>query len=71
MIPLKTYNYSYIQSTLADKYGQKVSLPMVISVARKHGFYLPKRKRKTHEREVLTHSICPLCPEKMVSHYHP
>ena len=55
LIPLKTYNYRYVQQLLADKYSQKVSLPTIIAVAKKHEFFLPKQERKTHEREVLTH----------------
>ncbi|MCX5807758.1 MAG: hypothetical protein NTX36_00005 [Proteobacteria bacterium] len=57
MIPLKTYNYSYVRQLLVDKHGQKVSLPTIIAVAKKHEFFLPKRERKTHEREVLTHYV--------------
>ena len=54
-IPLRTYNYTYIQQLLADKHREKVSLPTVITIAKKHGFFLPKRERKAHDREVLTH----------------
>ena len=54
-IPLRTYNYTYVQQLLADKHREKVSLPTVITIAKKHGFFLPKRERKAHDREVLTH----------------
>jgi len=53
-IPLKSYNYSYIKNRLLTTYHQKVSLNTVIHRAKKHGFYIKKPKRTTHDREVLT-----------------
>jgi len=53
-IPLKCYNYSYIKNRLFTTYHQKVSLNTIIGRAKKHGFYLKKPKRTTHDREVLT-----------------
>jgi hypothetical protein len=54
-IPLKCYNYSYVKDRLESKYKQKVSLPTIINRAKKNDFYLPqKRKKKIHDREVLT-----------------
>ena len=53
-IPLKSYNYSYIRDRLRGRYHQKVSLPTIIDRAKKHGFYLKKPKRSSHDREVLT-----------------
>jgi hypothetical protein len=54
-IPLKYYNYSYIKDRLETKYKQKVSLPTIIDRAKKNDFYVPKkRKKKIHDREVLT-----------------
>lgn len=54
-VPLKNYNYSYIKDRLETKYKQKVSLPTIIDRAKKNDFYLPqKRKKKIHDREVLT-----------------
>lgn len=53
-VPLNTYNYSYIKDVLESKYNQKVSLPTIIERAKKNGFYLKRRKRKAHDREVLT-----------------
>jgi hypothetical protein len=53
-VPLKSYNYSYIKNRLQSTYRQKVSLNTIIHRARKHGFYLKKPKRTTHDREVLT-----------------
>lgn len=57
-VPLRQYNYSYIKDLLQTKYHQKVSLPTVIDRAKKNGFYLKKRQKKTpHDREVLTNYI--------------
>jgi len=56
-VPLKSYNYSYIKNRLQTTYRQKVSLNAIIHRARKHGFYLKKSKRTTHDREVLTRYV--------------
>lgn len=53
-IPLKYYNYSYIKDRLETNYKQTVSLPTIIDRAKKNDFYLPKRKKTIHDREVLT-----------------
>lgn len=53
-VPLRSYNYSYIQTLLHSRYGQKVSLPTIIGRAKKHGFYLRKPHRSAHDRDVLT-----------------
>ncbi len=53
-IPLSTYNYSFIKDHLRKTYRQKVSLNTIIDRAKKHGFYLKKPQRTTHDREVLT-----------------
>lgn len=53
-IPLKNYNYSYIKDYLLKEYNQKVSVHTIIRRAKTHGFHLGKRKRKIHDREVLT-----------------
>jgi hypothetical protein len=54
-IPLRFYNYSYLQQILTDTYHEKVSLPAIIATAKKHGFYIPKKELKPHDREVSTH----------------
>jgi len=54
-IPLRSYNYSYIQKRLRKTYRQNVSLNTIINRAKTHGFYLKKPKKKPHDREVLTH----------------
>ena len=53
-IPLWSYNYSYVQERLREKYKQEVSLPTIIDRARKNDCYLKKRIHKVHDREVLT-----------------
>ena len=53
-IPIKHYNYSYIQDLLEQDYQQKVSLPTIIDRARRNNCYFPRAKRKVHDREVLT-----------------
>lgn len=56
-MPIKSYNYSYIRDQLWSKYRQKVSLPTIIDRAKKNNFYFPRLKRKSHDREVLTHYV--------------
>ena len=57
-IPITFYNYSYIKDQIYQAYGQKVSLPTIISRARKQGFYRPrKKKNRSHDREVLTNYV--------------
>ena len=51
---IKSFNYSFIKNQLATKEKQIVSLPTIISRAKKHGFYLKRTKHKAHDREVLT-----------------
>ena len=53
-IPITRYNYSYMKRLLYDKYQQTVSVPTIIDRAKKNDFYIPRRKRKVHNREVLT-----------------
>lgn len=53
-IPLRSYNYSYIKDRLNLIYGQKVSLPTIISRAKAAGYYLKKKEKAAHDREVLT-----------------
>ena len=53
-IPLKHYNYSYVQKRLRSQYRQKVALSTLIDRAKKHGFYLKDRRKRIHDREVLT-----------------
>ncbi len=56
-IPLRFYNYSYIQDRLGKTYHQKVSLNTIIDRAKKHGFYLKKSQKTVHDREVITRYV--------------
>lgn len=56
-LPIKSYNYSYIRDQLWSKYRQKVSLPTIIDRAKRNNFYFPRKERKSHDREVLTHYV--------------
>ena len=56
-IPLRSYNYSYVQRRLQTHYRQPVSLSTIIARAKAHGFYRPRRPHKTHDREVLTRYV--------------
>jgi hypothetical protein len=51
---VRGYNYSYIADRLVTRYGHKVSLPTIIDRAKRYGFYDKKKKKKAHEREVLS-----------------
>jgi len=54
-IPVRHYNYSYIRDLLRETHHQKVSLSTIIDRAKRHGFYVTrKRKHDPHDREVLT-----------------
>jgi hypothetical protein len=54
-IPLYKYNYSYVKKRLESHYDQSAALSTIIEYAKANDFYLPKRKkRKAHDREVLT-----------------
>lgn len=55
-LPVSTYNYSAIKDRLSEKDIQ-VSLTTIIKRAKKLGCYKPRKKRKAHDREVLTASI--------------
>lgn len=54
-IPLRRYNYSYIKDILETKYHQRISVPTIIDRAKKNGFHVKRKSKKTvHDREVLT-----------------
>lgn len=56
-IPLRSYNYSYVQRRLQTTYRQHASLSTIIHRAKRHGFYLARRPHKPHDREVLTRYV--------------
>ena len=55
-LPISSYNYSAIRDRLAKK-SINVSLNTIIDRAKRLGCYRPRKKRQTHDREVLTASI--------------
>jgi len=55
-IPISGYNYSALRYRLRKK-GITVSVNTIIDRARRLGCHQPRRKKKTHDREVLTASI--------------
>jgi len=56
-IPLKSYNYSYIKDRISSGYGIDVSLSTVIDRAKKYGYYKKRKKKKAHDREVVTNYV--------------
>ena len=55
-LPISCYNYSALRDRLA-RTGVKVSVTTIINRAKQLDCYKPHKKRKTHDREVLTASI--------------
>lgn len=55
-LPISDYNYSALRDRL-KKQGITVSLYTIIDRAKKLGCHQPRKKRRTHDREVLTASI--------------
>lgn len=57
-VPVKYYNYSFIQKEIATRYDQAVSIPTIIRRAKEYGFYLPRSKTKpAHDRHVITNHV--------------
>ncbi|MEA1991848.1 MAG: hypothetical protein U9N58_06595 [Thermodesulfobacteriota bacterium] len=55
-LPISGYNYTAIKDRLREK-GIQVSVTTIIHRAKKYNCYKPRKKRKYHDREVLTASI--------------
>ena len=55
-IPISGYNYSAIRDRLW-KQGIDVSINTIIDRAKKLGCHKPRKKKKAHDREVLTESV--------------
>lgn len=53
-MPVTSYNYSAVRDDLRTIHQVDVSVPTIINRAKTRGFYLPKRARKIHDREVIT-----------------
>lgn len=57
-VPVRRHNYSFIRQTLHEKDNQNVALSTIIKRAKKHGFYIPRKKTtKQHDREVITNNV--------------
>ena len=54
-IPISTYNYSALRDRLLTQ-GITVSVNTIINHAKRLGCHMPRKKRKVHDREVLTSS---------------
>ena len=55
-LPISGYNYSAMRDRLVRRWIE-VSLTTIIDRAKRLGCHKPRRKRKSHDREVLTASI--------------
>jgi len=66
-LPISSYNYSAVRDRLAKK-GIHVSLTTLIRRAEPLGCYRPRRKRRAHDREVLTASIGALIQHDASTH---
>ena len=55
-IPISGYNYSALRDRLRKK-GIEVSVNTIIDRAKKLGCHKPRKKKKVHDREVLTASV--------------
>jgi hypothetical protein len=55
-LPISEYNYTALRDRLRKK-GIEVSVTTIIDRAKKFGCHKPRRKRKSHDREVITSSI--------------
>lgn len=55
-LPISNYNYAAIRDRLA-KHGVIVSSPTIIARAKDFGCYQPHRRKKAHDREVVTTAI--------------
>lgn len=55
-LPITSYNYSAVRDRLAGQ-GIEVSLPTIIDRAKELGCHKPRRKKKAHDREVVTAAV--------------
>ena len=57
-IPVRYYNYSFIQKEIVRRYEQAVSTSTVMRCAKEYGFYLARSKTKqVHDRQVITNHV--------------
>lgn len=66
-LPISCYNYSALRDRLAKR-GIEVSVTTIINRAKPLGCYKPRKKRKAHDREVLTASIGALVQHDASTH---
>ena len=66
-LPISGYNYSALRDRLAKK-GIIVSVTTIIDRAKRLDCYKPRKKRKVHDREVLTASIGALIQHDASTH---
>jgi len=66
-LPISGYNYTAIKDRLAAN-GMQVSVTTIIKRAKQLGCYKPHKKRKVHDREVLTASIGALIQHDASTH---
>jgi len=66
-LPISDYNYTALRDRLKNK-GIEVSVTTIIDRAKKLGCYRARKKRKPHDREVLTASIGALVQHDGSSH---
>jgi len=66
-LPISGYNYSAVRDRLLRE-GIRVSLNTIISRAKDLGCYKPRRKRKSHDREVVTVAIGALLQHDASTH---
>lgn len=67
-LPISGYNYSALRDRLLKK-DIHVSVPTIISRAKRLGCYQARKKRRVHDREVLTASIGALVQHDASTHF--
>jgi hypothetical protein len=66
-LPISGFNYSAMKDRLKEN-GIEVSVPTIINRAKKLDCHKPRKKRKAHDREVLTSSIGALIQHDASTH---
>jgi hypothetical protein len=67
-LPISSYNYSAIQDRL-EKKGFAVSATTITKRAKELGCYLPRPKKKAHDRQVITTAIGALVQHDASTHF--
>ncbi len=66
-LPISGYNYTALRDRLREK-GFQVSVPTIISRAKQLDCHHPRRRRKTHDREVVTTAVGELVQHDASTH---